>query len=311
MPLIGAHLSIAGGFHKAVEAAATFGMDTVQLFTHSPSQWLVRPAAADLRTSSRTAHGMPAALERIVARPICAADVALFQEAQQRLRVAFPLVHASYLINLAAPEPCLWQQSIDAFVVELQRAEQLRIPAVVVHPGAFTTSSEAAGLRRITAALREVINQTRSSPVQCLLETTAGQGSQLGSRFEQLARLLDRSPDAARIAVCIDTCHLFAAGYPLQTAAEYASTMDQLDQTIGLGRVRAIHLNDSQQPLGSHRDRHAHIGQGKMGLEPFRQLLNDDRFHGVPMYLETPKGSRGKRPWDAINLATLRGLCRA
>jgi len=235
-------------------------------------------------------------------------EVDRFQAVQMQTGVRLPLCHASYLINLASPDPVLWQRSVAAFVVEMLRAERLGIPAVVIHPGSYTTSSEAAGLAQITRALDQVAVATQGADVVCLLETTAGQGSNLGHRFEHLAKLLSSVQAPERFAVCLDTCHVFAAGYPLATAADYRSTMEQLQQTIGLERVRAIHLNDSQQGCGSRKDRHAHIGHGQMGLEPFRRLLNDEHFARVPMYLETPKEACGDEAWDQVNLRTLRAL---
>ncbi|HEX3869966.1 MAG TPA: deoxyribonuclease IV, partial [Pirellulales bacterium] len=169
-------------------------------------------------------------------------------------------------------------------------------------------NSEEAGLARIAQALDEVHRQTRGITARCLLENTAGQGSALGWKFEHLAEIFDQVADPERLGVCIDTCHTFAAGYKLHTRREYLATMRKLDQTVGLDRVRAIHVNDSLKPLGSRVDRHAHIGEGQLGLDPFRHLLNDDRFAAVPMYLETPKGQRDGEDLDVINLRTLRGL---
>jgi deoxyribonuclease-4 len=218
------------------------------------------------------------------------------------------IAHDSYLINLASPDKALWKKSVDAFVVEMFRAERLGIPYVVTHPGAFTTSSEEAGIAAIGRALDEVHKQTRGITSKCLLENTAGQGSCLGWRFEHLAAIIDAVRDPDRLGVCIDTCHTFAAGYPLGTEKEYRATMRELEKTVGLKLVRAFHLNDSVKPLGSRVDRHAGIGRGEMGKEPFRFLLNDSRFRKVPMYLETPKGEEKGKDLDAINLATLRKL---
>ena len=186
------------------------------------------------------------------------------------------------------------------------RAERLGIPYVVTHPGAFTTSSETAGIAAIGRALDEVHKQTRGITSKCLLENTAGQGSCLGWRFEHLAAIIDAVRDPDRLGVCIDTCHTFAAGYPLGTEKEYKATMRELEKTVGLKLVRAFHLNDSVKPLGSRVDRHAGIGRGEMGKEPFRFLLNDSRFRKIPMYLETPKGEEKGKDLDKINLATLR-----
>jgi deoxyribonuclease-4 len=275
-------MSAAGGCYRAVEIARRAGCDCVQVFTKNNNQWRAKELSAD--------------------------DVRLFQQGLAEHGIAHPIAHDSYLINLAAPDEELWRKSIEAFRIELLRAEQLGIPYVVTHPGAFTTSSEEVGLARVIAALDEVHAQTRGIAAQCLLENTAGQGSCLGCRFEHLATILDGVKDPERLGVCIDTCHTFAAGYPLGTKKEYQATMRSLDKTVGLTMVKAFHLNDSKRELGSRVDRHEHIGQGKLGLEPFRLLLNDRRFRRIPMYLETPKGKEGSIELDVVNLATLRGL---
>ncbi|MCC7084006.1 MAG: deoxyribonuclease IV [Pirellulales bacterium] len=288
MSILGAHQSIAGGYYKAVEIAAECGCQCVQIFTKNNNQWRAKPLTDD--------------------------DVAKFQAALKRLNVTHPLSHDSYLINLAAPDDELWRKSIEAFAVELLRAEKLGIPAVVTHPGAFTSSNEAAGLKRIIAALDEVHDKVGKLSVRTLLENTAGQGSTLGRTFEQIATVIGGVKAPERVAVCIDTCHLFAAGYPFGTPADYEATMNKLDQTIGLGLVNAFHLNDSKKELGSRVDRHEHIGQGKIGLEGFRLLLNDPRFTDVPMYLETPKenveGEHDGLRLDRTNLETLRRLVK-
>ena len=282
MPLLGGHMSIAGGYHKAVAAAADLKMNVVQIFTKNNNQWRAKPITDD--------------------------DVERFSEALSKYEISHPLSHASYLINLASPDVTLRKKSIDAFVIELQRADMLVIPFVVLHPGSFTTSNEEIGLKTIIQSLDEVHRQTPDVQTQCLLENTAGQGSNLGWHFEQLATILEGVQHPERLGVCFDTCHAFAAGYPLTDQKDYKATMKQLDSLVGIGRVRAIHLNDSKREFGSRVDRHEHIGKGEIGIEGFRNLLNDRRFCKTPMYLETPKGEDGGRPWDAINLATLRGL---
>jgi deoxyribonuclease-4 len=282
MSILGAHMSIAGGYYKAVEAAARIGCQCGQLFTKNNTQWRAKPIADE--------------------------EAALFRATLKRLKIKHPLSHASYLINLASPDRELWIKSIDSFVVELLRAERLGIPFVVVHPGAYTTSSVEAGLRRIAEALDEVHAQTRGIEARCLLETTSGQGSCLGCRFEHLAEIIDGVKDPDRLGVCVDTCHIFAAGYPLGTEKEFRATMRALDKTVGLSLVKAVHVNDSKAKFGSGVDRHAHIGRGEMGLEPFRLLLADRRFRRVPMYLETEKGEEDGRDLDEINLETLRRL---
>ena len=282
MAILGAHMSIAGGYHRAVERAAACACDCVQLFTKNNNQWRAKVIG-------------PEEAER-------------FRHALSELGVSHPAAHDAYLINLASPDRVIWRKSVDAFVVELRRAETLGIPHLVTHPGAYTSSTEARGLRRVVRALDEIHRQTRGIRAKCLLETTAGQGTSLGWRFEHLATILDRVKDRARLGICFDTCHVFAAGYGLGSQKEYRATMRALDATVGLEQVKAFHLNDSRRELGSRVDRHAHIGRGKMGLEPFRRLLADRRFRKVPMYLETPKGKENGVDLDVINLRVLRGL---
>jgi deoxyribonuclease-4 len=275
-------MSIAGGYYKAVEAAARCSMDAVQLFTKNNNQWRAKPITPD--------------------------EAARFKDALAQLKIAHPIAHDSYLINLAAPDDELWNKSIDAFVDELRRADQLGIPYVVTHPGAFTTSSEEAGLARVVQALDEVHRRTPDVQAQCLLETTAGQGSTLGWKFEHLGYMLAETKESDRLGVCVDTCHIFAAGYPLAEKEDYDATLRKLDAAVGIARIRAFHLNDSLKPLGSRVDRHAHIGRGKLGIEPFRHLLNDSRLAQIPMYLETPKETLDDEEADVVNLRTLRGL---
>ncbi len=282
MAILGAHMSIAGGYHKAVERAHQCGCDCVQLFTKNNNQW-----AAKEMTPQQSQQ---------------------FRQALTQWGLSHPIAHDAYLINLASPQRTLWRKSIDAFVVELQRAETLGIRYVVAHPGAYTTSSEGRGLRRIVRALDEIHAQTRQIRARCLLETTAGQGTSLGWRFEQLATILGGVKDPDRLGVCFDTCHVFAAGYPMKTERQYHATIKALDATIGIGQIQAFHLNDSRRELGSRVDRHEHIGCGKLGLQPFGHLLNDPRFRKIPMYLETPKGQRGGIDLDVINLRRLRSL---
>ncbi len=282
MTILGAHMSIAGGYYKAVERAAEAGCQVLQLFSKNNNQWQSKPISPEAAS--------------------------LFRDALEASNITHPLVHDSYLINLASPDPALWRKSIAAFAEELQRADVLGIPYVVAHPGAYTTGSEKQGLRRIIWALDRVHAMTDPGGAQCLLETTAGQGTALGWKFEHLAAILDGVKEPDRLGVCFDTCHVFAAGYPLTRQKEYRATMRALDRTVGVRRIRAFHLNDSRRELGSRVDRHAHIGRGEMGIEPFRHLLADRRFRRVPMYLETPKGKEDGEDLDMVNLRTLRGL---
>lgn len=277
-------MSIAGGYHRAVERAARCGCQCVQLFTKNNNQW-------------RAPEITPEQAEQ-------------FRKALSELAITHPAAHDSYLINLASPDKTIWKKSVDAFIIELLRADTLGIPHLVAHPGAYTTSSEALGLSRVVRALDEIHGQTRGVKAKCLLETTAGQGTSLGWRFEHLATILDRVKDPDRLGVCFDTCHVFAAGYRMSTEKGYKATMRALNATVGVAQVKAFHLNDSRRRLGSRVDRHAHIGRGEMGLEPFRRLLADRRFRKKPMYLETPKGEENGVDLDAINLRVLRSLVR-
>jgi len=276
-------MSIAGGYDRAVGRAAEMGCDCVQIFTKNNNQWRAKALTDD--------------------------DTRKFRAALVELSISHPIAHSSYLINLASPDKQLWKKSVDAFVVELRRAEALGLHYLVVHPGAFTTSSEKAGIRAVIRALNAVHRQTLGTRCQCLLETTAGQGSCLGWRFEQLAAILDGVKDPDRLGVCVDTCHVFAAGYALSSEKEYRATMRALNKTIGVAQVKAFHLNDSKREFGSRVDRHENIGFGHLGRDAFRHLLNDRRFRKTPMYLETPKGKADDgQEWDTVNLNTLRGL---
>ncbi len=286
MPILGAHMSIAGGYYKAIANGVKETCDCIQLFTKNNNQWK--------------------------AKPITDEDVRLFQQQLDDHDIVHTLSHASYLINLGSPKDELWKKSIDAFIVELQRASQLGIPYVVVHPGSFTTSTEAEGIGRIAEALNEIHRQTRGISSQCLLETTAGQGTNLGWKFEQLAEMIDQCENPDQVGICADTCHMFAAGYNLCDEAAYQDTWNEFDKLIGLEKLKAFHLNDSKREFASRKDRHEHIGQGHMGLAPFRLLVNDTRFANTPMYLETAKGdAEGEyegMSWDAANLKVLRSL---
>ncbi|HCD02102.1 MAG TPA: deoxyribonuclease IV, partial [Planctomycetaceae bacterium] len=230
MPLLGAHMSVAGGFHNAVDAADEHGMDCVQIFTKNNNQWR--------------------------ARPMDPGAVSQFRLRLDQTGIRLPCAHASYLINLASPVEELWQKSVDAMVIELERAEVLGLAGVVLHPGSFTTSSEELGIEKIAEALDTVLLSTDGLGVEVWLENTAGQGSNLGHRFEQLEAIITRLPEPSRVGVCLDSCHLFAAGYPLATPAEYAETMTAFDQHVGRHRLRAWHLNDSKKEFGSRVDRH-------------------------------------------------------
>ncbi len=284
MPLLGAHQSIAGGYYRAVETAAGLKMDCVQIFTKNNNQWRAKPLSRD--------------------------DIARFQDALAQTGLKKPCAHDSYLINLASPQAALWNRSLDAFVVELERAHALGLAGVVMHPGSYVDSSEEAGLGQVVKGLDAALARTKGMEIDIWVETTAGQGSSLGFRFEHIRAILEGLSWHERVGVCVDTCHIFAAGYPIQTADEYAETMSRFDQLVGLERIRAFHLNDSVRPAGSRVDRHAHIGKGEIGLGAFRHVLNDAHFAQLPMYLETPKGETNGKPWDTDNLSRLRRLLK-
>ena len=283
MQLLGAHMSIAGGHALAIDRATSFGMTACQIFTKNANQWNAKPIAPDAAEGFRT---------RVVESD-----------------VAFVVAHDSYLINLASPDETLRERSTAAFGDELRRCDLLGVPWLVTHPGAHMGSGVEEGTRRVADALNRLFDELPDLAVTVLLETTAGQGSTLGRSFEELAAILELVEDQRRVGVCFDTCHVFAAGYDLRDETGYADTMRSFDETIGFARLRVFHLNDSKKGLGSHVDRHAHIGEGELGLDAFRSIVNDERFAAHPGILETPKGDDGED--DRRNLAALRDLCGA
>jgi deoxyribonuclease IV len=283
-------MSVAGGLPRAVERAIVHGCDALQVFAKNASQW----------------RG------RVLPR----AEVREFR-ARIRASGIHPVVsHASYLINLASTSGALRTQSIEAMGDELDRAEALGLMGVVLHPGCYTAGSEAEGLGLIADALAGLLRERRRGKTMVLLEHTAGQGTALGATFEQLASIIAKMNDHPRVGVCLDTCHLLASGYDLVSPEGYSNTFRQFGRLVGFDRLRAFHLNDSKKPLGSRVDRHEHIGRGCLGIEPFRRIVNDRRFRGLPMLLETPKAEGKPRgpieidPLDEANLNLLRGLLR-
>lgn len=276
----GAHMSIGGGVANAFAQGEKAGCDTMQIFSKNQRQWEAKPYTPE--------------------------EIADFKAEQQRTAIRPVVVHASYLINMASPKEGLWEKSIAGFADELERCAALEIPYLVVHPGSHTGSGEEAGLLRIGAALTRVLEAGVAEGVTVLLEITAGQGTALGYRFEHLARLIELVSHRERVQVCIDTCHLFAAGYDLRTPETYEATFATCERLLGTRCIKVFHLNDSQKELGSRTDRHDHIGKGCLGTEPFRMLVNDPRFRDIPMILETPKGEDLAE--DIENLALLRSL---
>ena len=279
----GAHLSIAGGMQRAIAEALRFRMDTVQVFVKNQRQWRAVPLKAD--------------------------DVDRWHELLATPGFGPPVAHATYLINLASPDRGLYARSRAAFTEELQRCQTLGIPYLVVHPGAAREAPVGRAIERVAAALNRIFDRNPRLTTMPLLETTAGQGTALGSSFEQLAEIIGRLQEPARVGICIDTCHVFAAGYDIRDAAQYDAMIELADRCVGLDRIRCWHLNDSKTDLGSRVDRHEHIGHGRIGSAGFRNLLADPRFYGVPMILETPKGKDpGGKEWDRLNLRRLRSL---
>ena len=276
---LGAHMSIAGGLHLALERGRAVGCSVVQLFVKNQVQW--------------------------VARPLTDEEIRRFKRAQRATGITVVFAHSTYLINLATPAEADWRRAVDAFADELERAEALGLRFAVIHPGSHKGSGLDAGISRIVRALDELATRTRGYRVKVALENTAGAGHTVGARFEELQAIMERVSVPERLGICLDTCHLFAAGYDIRTPAGYARTLETCETTVGARSILAFHLNDAKAPLGSGLDRHEHIGKGRIGLGAFRRLLNDRRFARVPMVLETPKDNDAA---DVRNLKTLRRL---
>lgn len=277
---LGAHMSIAGGLHLALERGHALGCFAVQIFVKNQRQWAARPLGAD--------------------------EVRAFRAARRATGIPWVFAHASYLINLASPDAAAWARAVDVFTDELERAEALGLACVAIHPGSHLGTGVESGLARVAAAVGETLRRTRGYRVRIALENTAGGGGTLGRTFGELGALLDRTGRARRVGVCLDTCHLFAAGYDLRTPEGYRAVVAECAEAVGLERVLAFHLNDAKASLGSGLDRHEHIGRGRLGLRPFGLLLNDPRFRAVPKVLETPKEPAPTA--DLRNLAVLRRL---
>jgi deoxyribonuclease-4 len=273
-------MSIAGGIDLSVERGAAIGCTALQIFTKSSNQW-----------AARTLHD---------------AEAERFRAALAASGITRVVAHDSYLINLCSPDDHLWRRSIDACALELERCRRLGVPWLVAHPGGHMGQGEAFGIRRMAEAIDVVHGRVPRDGASLALETTAGQGTVIGHRFEQIAAIIARTKDPGRIGVCLDTCHVFAAGYDLRTAAAYDETFRRFEGEIGLERLCAVHVNDSKKDLGCRVDRHEHIGKGFLGLEAFRHLMNDPRLHDVPLILETPKDEACRE--DVLNLTTLIGL---
>ncbi len=286
---IGAHMSVAGGVSRAVERARLHGCEALQVFTKNASQWK--------------------------GKPLDPLEIAAFRKAIAAADITPVVSHASYLINLATTAPGLRDQSAAAFADELDRADALGLLGVVIHPGTCTAGTEEDALRLIAESIRAAFAARPRRRTMVLLEHTAGQGRTVGHRFEHLATILEHLDGSPRVGVCLDTCHLIASGYDIVTEQGYRDTFAAFDRSVGLDRLKAFHGNDSKKPCGSRVDRHEHIGDGCLGLEPFRRLLHDPRFTTLPILIETAKSRNAERPnqvvldpYDQRNLDTLRRL---
>jgi deoxyribonuclease IV len=279
-PLLGAHMSIAGGVDNAILQGKEVGCDTVQLFTKSSRQWVSKPLGEE--------------------------EIARFHRAKKATGLIKVVAHDSYLYNFAAADDALRKKSVAGLVDEMERCEALGIMYLIAHPGAHVGAGEEAGIQTIAKSIDEMHKACPGYETKLAVEITAGQGSNLGYRFQQVRQIIDASKNPDRLRVCFDTEHAFAAGYDIRTKEGYDRTFAEFDEVVGLDLLVAFHLNDAKKDLGCRVDRHEHIGKGFIGLEAFRLLMNDKRFWGLPMCLETPKSDDCHE--DRENLATLRGL---
>jgi len=278
--LLGAHMSIAGGVHTAVERGVSIGCTTMQMFVKNNNQWRGKELSDE--------------------------DIATYKKLLRESSIGPVVVHDTYLINLCAADAQILRKSRAALKDELDRCEVLGVEYLNFHPGSHVGAGDIEGIKRIVESLNIIHEETKGYRVKSVLETTAGQGTAIGHRFEQLREIIDLVAEPDRMAVCMDTCHVFAAGYDISTARGYEKTFEEFDAIIGLNRLVAFHVNDSKRELGSHVDRHDHIGKGKIGKTGFRLLMNDERFRTVPKILETPKGPEMKE--DVKNMRTLKNM---
>jgi deoxyribonuclease-4 len=276
--LLGAHMSISGGVFNAFTQGESVGCTTIQIFTKSSNQWRAKTLSDE--------------------------ELASYHKEQKRTGIKPVIAHDSYLINLGSPDATLVTRSREALLHEMERCEMMKIPYLVTHPGGHMGQGEEWGLKRIAESLDWLHERAEGFKVKIALEVTAGQGTSLGYKFEHLARIMEQTKEPSRVKACIDTCHLFAAGYDFRTKEGYEKTIAEMDRIIGLKCLVAIHLNDSKKDLGSRVDRHDHIGKGKIGEAAFGYFMRDKRFEKIPKLLETPK----ENDMDKINLAILRRL---
>jgi deoxyribonuclease-4 len=279
MRLLGAHMSIAGGVDKAIERGHSIGCTAIQIFVKNNNQWFGKTLNDD--------------------------EIERFLKIRHETGI-FVFAHAGYLINLASPDRANHDKSIKSMLDELKRCEALKLPFIVLHPGSHMGQGEEEGIKRIVKSLDFLFGKTAGYKVKILIETTAGQGTNLGYSFEHIAKMIKAAKEAKRLGVCFDTCHSYAAGYDIKTKAGFEKTWQEFDNIIGLNKLLAFHLNDAKAEFSSHKDRHEHIGKGTLGTEAFALLLNDRRFKDLPMVLETPKDPDMKH--DIENLGVLRAL---
>jgi deoxyribonuclease-4 len=285
MPLLGAHMSISGGLYRAPLKGREAGCQAIQIFTRNRNRWRIKELSPK--------------------------EIGLFHKACEETSIPVVAAHSSYLINLASTRHHVFEKSVHALVQELERAERLEIPYLVMHPGAHLGGGEKKGLVRIAGALNGVLERTSDYRVKILLETTAGQGTSLGYRLEHLAEILEMTESRDRLGICLDTCHAFAAGYDFRTVKAYRQFLKEFDRILGLDLLRLLHINDSKNGLGSRVDRHEHPGAGCIGLRAFSFFLNDPKLAHLPFLLETPKGkNKDGLDWDRVNLNILRNLIK-
>ncbi|HID15311.1 MAG TPA: deoxyribonuclease IV [Candidatus Atribacteria bacterium] len=280
MPLLGAHVSISGGIYKAPQRGKDIGCDAIQIFSKNQMQW--------------------------TAKPLTIQEAEKFKKELVVNDIKDTVIHTSYLINIGSPDKEKLEKSRNALIDEFERARLLGIPYIVLHPGSHMGKGEELGLDIVAESINYIFDIIKGNNTMLLLETTAGQGSNLGYKFEQIAYLIEKTKDKDRIGVCFDTCHIFAAGYDIRTKEAYEKTIREFDKIIGIPNLKAIHLNDSKNDIGTRKDRHEHIGKGYIGLSAFEFIVNDERFANIPMILETPGGEKYYRE----NLEILRSLIK-
>lgn len=283
--LLGCHLSVGKGFAAVLDEAARLGINAVQIFSHSARSWKMRPLSPT--------------------------EAEAFRKRWEESDVQYFVVHTSYLLNLASPDRALWERSLASLREEVRRAGELGIPDVVTHLGSHRGAGMEAGIARVAEALlalQDTLEWRRYGSVRLMLELTAGAGDTVGKRFEELAEIIERAGGSERLGICFDTCHAFASGYELRSREGLEGTLRELDHTVGHERLWLVHLNDSAHPLDSHKDRHAHIGRGEIGIEGFRLVVNHPRLRELPFILETPKGELDGEDADVVNLRTVRAL---